>query len=178
MTTTTGFSVDDVTLILNTVYPGCEWSAQVVADTIEISLTERTLCEGCGQPITVTGPVTWLCHRHGDSQGGYSLQHGCGSWNTPHHSIRFHVRPLDEDQLFDLVISMAEEVLTAREVELSKRRAEIRDRLLRELAEVAASGEATGSEIEPGVFFDGDRWVAWAYDPDLSTGDIIEVTRP
>lgn len=168
---TTGFSVDDVMLILNTEYPGYEWSAQVVADTIEISLTERTLCEGCGQPITVSGPVTWLCHRHGDNQGGYSHQHGCGSWNTPHHSIRFHVRPL-EDQLFDLVNSMAEEVLTAREAELSKRRAEIRGRLLRELAE----GEETGSEIEPGVFFDGDRWVAWAYDPDLS-GDIIEVTR-
>lgn len=52
---------------------------------LELTRADHDLCDGCGQPLDTVrpGPVDWVDQRTGESQGGWSWQHGCGAWNTP-----------------------------------------------------------------------------------------------
>lgn len=150
------------------------WYVQVVADTVEISLTEQRRCDGCGQTVHVVGPVLWL-DRDGYAQGAHIHQHGCGSWNTPHHAVRYHVDLDDQDALDELVEGMVSEVAAERAERIEAERAAGVDRLRAELAEAIESGEPSGDEQRPGAWLNGGRWEAWDYDPALEEGEVVIV---
>jgi hypothetical protein len=157
---------------------------------VQLTRMDRNTCAGCDQPISTTnpGPATWFDQRTGNPQGGWSHQHGCGTWNSPCEEV---ITMDDLDNLPDAV-ETAEEVLdTAVAESVSSQTEALRVRLATSLRDALAEragcladgfteAEAdeqitTGSETDPGVYRDYDIWVTWAYGP--LDGDLVTVTE-
>lgn len=165
--------------------PGVAGTAEVsqIVDTdpgcvVELVHRDRVGCGGCGQPVTRSGRVAWLgtqSHDLGDVIGGWSHQHGCGSWNAP---VSLLVR-VGADADIEAAMTAAADELHALVVEdQAARLAAVTDRLVQDLADAAAHPDddtyLTGSDTVPGVYRDADGLVAWAYPPTVSADDTGE----
>jgi hypothetical protein len=149
-------------------------------------------CPGCDEPVSrvVECPVGL---NTGAGQGGrleeWSKQHGCGEWLAVDWEEVTSSAATGEVTTAD-VVAAATELAASLAAAIDKERGCLRARLredlawaLARLAEPLADGETsedreeevrTGSEVDPGVYREGDGWLAWGYDPDGS-GDPITV---
>ncbi len=82
---------------------------------VELVIVHDADCVGCGQPITVDGPVAWIGQLSGClvRQGGHSHQHGCGGWNTPDSVIVETSDDEDSEVIADRLIAAARGLLEA-----------------------------------------------------------------
>jgi hypothetical protein len=130
-------------------------------------------CPGCEPVTSDRDPIrdcpVILDPSVGDVQS-VSQQHGCGAWWGPDWVV---IDPDGEpsDELADRVmIAAADEAADVRAAEAkedARTRAALRRALADALEDLAAGGDpedvATGSELDPGVYLDGDEWIAWDY---------------
>lgn len=150
-----------------------EWDAH--RDQIELGVWLSQNCPRCGE----TGPARMsLVSPPGFNDNNW--QHGCGLWWAPARKwVTVADRPEDE------VLADLNEMVT----ELRQRQdagvAAIRKRLATDLREFLAEWtteedreeNASGSEVEPGIWRPDDgEWEAWDYHPS-SEGDTITVTE-
>lgn len=139
-------------------------------------------CDGCGQSVRFDGRrVEGWFDGTGDGalvvQAEWSMQHGCGTWAPP---IVWTTWCADDDT-FDPEALVAELRALAADAQKDRNLATER-RLRRDLAEFLAARiwEPTGSETEPGIYHNGNQWVAWDYDirPAIdNTWDTLDVTE-
>ncbi len=99
------------------------------------------------------------------------LQHGCGCWLTVHWE-----QADNEIEAVEIAARMAvdlqAEIERARRTMLADLRSNLTDALALLADGVDPDDVTTGSEVHPGVYREGGRWLAWDFDPDGS-GDTI-----
>jgi hypothetical protein len=130
-------------------------------------------CPGCGaterDPIREC-PVT-LDPSVGDTQA-WSQQHGCGAWWGSTWAVidpiePDYIEPDDADRIRRLADEIMEDVRAAEAEADTQTMAALRTALTEALDELGSGAEpdyvTTGSATEPGVYRDGDEWLAWAY---------------
>jgi hypothetical protein len=174
--------------------------AAVLAGIVPATMTRHELpvvwadrtclsCPRCGQEIAHVVDACPVGMGDMGEPEEFSQQHGCGEW--------LHVSwAVADDSSPAAITTAATEVAAWRTEELDRARDEIRARLLRELADAKLQLDApleidgetrgereervyTGSDADPGVYWDGymdsGTLVAWDYDPDGS-GELVTVT--
>jgi hypothetical protein len=132
------------------------------------------VCPGC-EPVysdrdPIRGCPVMLDPSMGDVQAR-DQQHGCGTWWGPDWVTIDPSEAEALDELRDRVVAAAdklmEDVRTTEAEADARARAALRRTLAEALAELDAGAEpddvATGSEMDPGVYRDGDEWIAWDY---------------
>lgn len=171
---------DDVTAI----------AYEMVDGTTRLYLTRRALqtCGQCDQPLGHgrPGPLTWV--DRGEEMGTHSHQHGCGMWNPPTEGVATlppEAEPDDpghdaqwsadqhretlEDEAIRALAQLDAEVDQERGAALHDLRASLHQQLTYAMRELSRGTDpedvTTGSEMEPGVFRDGDEWIAWDFEP-------------
>lgn len=159
---------------------------------VEMCERVRSTCAGCGQGLgELNAAVTWVDERDGHVQGGFSHQHGCGTWNTPL-SVSARVDLDDEPNpgavFADLRKQLRPEVAGEVERLTAEAKAQVEADHAETLAALAAGETSTedlhGSETEPGSYVSEDdrRLVTWAYVPvggsHDESPDLVETSSP
>jgi hypothetical protein len=175
---------EDITAVAydDTEQPG--WSGNESEARIFLTRRTRDTCIECGQPLPAgrPGPVTWF--SQGQGQGTHNHEHGCGVWNLPE-EVQLLVEHDDLYKLDDLLAGLVDRLDT--KVTTQQRESDatgVRVDLIKELRTFLRSHEGddeedilpTGSDVEPGVYREGGRWVAWNFDPRDET-ETITVTE-
>lgn len=137
-------------------------------------------CDGCAQNVRFDGSRVegYFLDDGLVIEAEWSRQHGCGTWAPP---IVWVTWPAGDD--LDPEALVAELRRLTAEAQGERNEATAR-RLRRELTEFLAlpedDREATGTDWEPGIYHNGERWIAWDYDtrPHAdATWDTIDVTE-
>ncbi|MEV0732346.1 hypothetical protein [Polymorphospora sp. NPDC050346] len=155
-------------------------------------------CPSCGQAVQMNSdcPVGLNLGEAGGQLQEHDKQHGCGEWLTVDwDEVTGTSKPDSDDEIVPGigpadVVAAAEQLAEVTRGKRADGRARLEQRLrddlaaaLDRLAEPLAAGETdqdradearTGSEVEPGVYREGDLWLAWDYAP--GTDDVVTVT--
>lgn len=139
-------------------------------------------CPRCGETAG-TEPGCPVTINEGDGRGAqfeeWSQQHGCGEWLP----VLWDECGTSESEILEAATALAERRRGALATSRDNLAAALRDNLAAALA--SASGPAredrggitTGSDAEPGIFFDESgcgEWIAWDYDP-AGNGEFVTV---
>lgn len=127
------------------------------------------VCPGCGESSPRPGGGV-PCRMNNGSIEVYQSMHGCGEWWAPEWSATVLEDGDDvEGVAARLVVQVAGLVATA-----SATAREIAHlRLVGALSTAARTGVATGDEMSPGTWHNGDEWEAWCWDPAEDGGTLI-----
>ena len=143
------------------------------------------ICPECGEnewPADRPCPVTIDSGGFGDLQM-WSHQHGCGEWWSPPWTSRdLSSWEPTEDGVREAIEEIAQAVREGDEAEVADVEGSLRELLADVLAMLAEGGDVPdclqGSELEPGVWRNGDQWEAWDFDPrDPEGAEAIVVTE-
>lgn len=160
------------------IYPADAAALNQGAAGLMLSAAVVPTCDSCGQDVVFTGRHVEGYFRDGlIVQSERSRQHRCGTWAPPIVDVDWNVDdPFDPEALVAALRSRAETARADRDAATGRR-------LRRELAEFLALPEderkATGTDWEPGIYHNGNSWMAWDYDASQRDGswDTIDVTE-
>ena len=189
--------------MIDTLPPGVHYTTLTDRDAVTggtltrgIVWTDRPYdrCPQCHEPCRREIDTCPVNLNGGAYQGGrleeWSQQHGCGQWLAvlwEEVAGTGEDGEVTDDDINSAAAAAAEWLREAIDGERQRLRQSLTEDLaltLQRLAEPLDEDETaedraedvrTGHEASPGVYLDGDRWVAWDYDPDGS-GDPVTVT--